>query len=81
MLENAGAVVVSPRERDWQKQEVIVDNDNPRANGKATYQEVNNKKKWGMPIRCRELRQNGELLLVQASHFIKVHTQTAKIHS
>ena len=31
MLENAGAVVVSPRERDWQKQEVIVDNDNPRA--------------------------------------------------
>ena len=50
MLENAGAVVVSPRERDWQKQEVIVDNDNPRANGKATYQEINNKKKWGAAI-------------------------------
>ena len=50
MLENAGAIVVSPRERDWQKQEVIVDNDNPRANGKATYQEVNNKKKWGNAI-------------------------------
>lgn len=50
MLENAGAVVVSPRERNWQKQEVIVDNDNPRANGKATYQEVNNKKKWGAAI-------------------------------
>lgn len=28
MLQNAGAVVFSPRERDWQKHEVIVDNDN-----------------------------------------------------
>lgn len=28
MLENAGANVFSPRERDWQKHEVIVDNDN-----------------------------------------------------
>ena len=27
MLENAGAVVFTPRERDWQRQEVIVDND------------------------------------------------------
>lgn len=27
MLENAGAVVFTPRERDWQKEEVIVDND------------------------------------------------------
>lgn len=27
MLENAGAVVFSPRERDWQKQEIIIDND------------------------------------------------------
>ena len=29
MLENAGAVVFTPRERDWQRQEVIVDNDDP----------------------------------------------------
>lgn len=28
MLENAGAIVFTPRERDWQKHEVIVDNDN-----------------------------------------------------
>ena len=28
MLENAGAYVFTPRERDWQKNEVIVDNDN-----------------------------------------------------
>lgn len=27
MLENAGAIVWSPRERDWQRNEVIVDND------------------------------------------------------
>lgn len=29
MLERAGAVVFSPRERDWQKNEKIVDNDSP----------------------------------------------------
>lgn len=29
MLENAGAVVFTPRERDWQTNEVIVDNDTP----------------------------------------------------
>ena len=29
MLENAGAVVFTPRERDWQKEELIVDNDDP----------------------------------------------------
>lgn len=27
MLQNAGAIVFTPRERDWQKQEIIVDND------------------------------------------------------
>lgn len=30
MLENAGAVVFSPRERDWQRHEAIVDNDDGR---------------------------------------------------
>ncbi|WP_028896040.1 fibronectin type III domain-containing protein [Prevotella sp. HUN102] len=42
MLENAGAVVISPRERDWQKNEVIVDNDN----GSNYYSETNDKKSW-----------------------------------
>ena len=46
MLENAGAIVISPRERNWQKQEVIVDNDNPKSSANAVYQEVNDKKKW-----------------------------------
>ena len=36
MLQNAGAVVFSPRERDWQKHEVIVDND-VRGNGYVEY--------------------------------------------
>ena len=42
MLENAGAVVYTPRERDWQRHEVIVDND-----GNSIYQEVKSRKaKW-----------------------------------
>ncbi len=42
MLENAGAVVFTPRERDWQKQEVIVDNDGSKRN----YIEVTARGKW-----------------------------------
>lgn len=38
MLQNAGAVVFTPRERDWQANEVIVDNDQPSHNG--TYLET-----------------------------------------
>ena len=33
MLENSGAIVFSPRERSWQSEEIIVDNDAPAANG------------------------------------------------
>lgn len=40
MLENAGAVVFTPRERDWQKNEVIVDN------GDRGYVEDNGKETW-----------------------------------
>lgn len=42
MLENAGANVFTPRERDTQKNEVIVDNDNPRSG--SLYIEVKSKK-------------------------------------
>lgn len=43
MLENAGAIVFTPRERDWQRNEVIVDNDMPG----SIYHEENSKKgKW-----------------------------------
>ncbi len=34
MLENAGACVFTPRERDWQKKEIIVDNDRSLPGGK-----------------------------------------------
>jgi len=44
MLENAGAVVYSPRERDWQKNEVIVDNDTPEQGGR--YEERSKSNGW-----------------------------------
>ena len=44
MLENAGAVVFTPRERDTQINEVIVDNDHPNHNG--IYQEENGTNEW-----------------------------------
>ena len=42
MLENAGAVVFTPRERDWQKEEIIIDNDGDPNN----YIEVTARDKW-----------------------------------
>ena len=42
MLQNAGAVVCTPRERDWQKNEVIVDNDRPG----NSYKEANGAHSW-----------------------------------
>src|SRR5574344_1935983 len=33
MLENAGAIIYSPRERDWQTHEAVVDNDAPSHSG------------------------------------------------
>ena len=42
MLENAGAIVYTPRERDWQRNEVIVDNDtHPQG---CIYQEIKSQK-------------------------------------
>lgn len=44
MLENAGANVFTPRERDWQSNEIIVDNDNnPQL---PYYTEINLSKTW-----------------------------------
>lgn len=44
MLENAGANVLLPRERDTQSHEIIVDNDNNT--GQSIYRETNGKEKW-----------------------------------
>ncbi|MBP5380185.1 MAG: hypothetical protein J6Y39_00425 [Bacteroidaceae bacterium] len=45
MLENAGACVFTPRERDWQREEVIVDNDIDNRHG--VYTETNGTYEWG----------------------------------
>lgn len=42
MLQNAGAVVFTPRERDWQRNEFIVDNDTPESG----YAEANGSHSW-----------------------------------
>ena len=44
MLENAGAVVFTPRERDWQRHEVIVDND--QTHSLVSYRERNYRHGW-----------------------------------
>ena len=44
MLENAGATVFTPRERDWQKNETVVDNDDKTK--LPYYTEINVNRKW-----------------------------------
>ena len=44
MLEKAGAVVFTPRERDWQKNEVVIDNDDN--NKYRQYYETNDDNVW-----------------------------------
>lgn len=48
MLENAGAIVFSPRERDWQRHEVIVDNDGSNS---SLYYETQEHNHW---MRCMD---------------------------
>ena len=46
MLENAGATVFMPRERDTQRNEVIIDNDNNISQRKSVYQETSGDERW-----------------------------------
>lgn len=46
MLEQAGANVLIPRERDWSSFEAIVDNDGNSFQPKAKYSEYNGKESW-----------------------------------
>ena len=46
MLENAGAVVFTPRERDWQRHEVIVDNDDSHTSFPLHYTEQSLRNNW-----------------------------------
>ncbi len=48
MLQNAGAVVFTPRERDWQRNEFIVDNDTPESG----YSETNGHNEWQNTASC-----------------------------
>ena len=57
MLENAGAVVFTPRERDWQRHEVIVDNDDH--NSIVTYREINHKEIWTDAPNCGFAQHTG----------------------
>ena len=57
MLENAGAIVWSPRERDWQKNEVIIDNDGRYPAN--YYNERNGSHPWGTTPRPGYARHAG----------------------
>jgi len=46
MLENAGATVFIPRERDVQRNEIIIDNDNILSEGNSAYKEIYGDEKW-----------------------------------
>lgn len=46
MLEKAGAIVFSPRERDWQKMEYIVDPDGGLQSKPSNYKEYSERDKW-----------------------------------
>lgn len=46
MLENAGANVLLPRERDLQKNELIADNDRPKADRRTRYLETSGREPW-----------------------------------
>ena len=50
MLQNAGAIVFTPRERDWQTNEVVIDNDTPVTDG-YYIEHVSNKSRhmWASP--------------------------------
>lgn len=46
MLENAGATVFTPRERDWQSEEIVVDNDKGASSDGSLYSEHSDNDPW-----------------------------------
>lgn len=82
MLENAGAIVYTPRERDTQKNEIIVDEDTPNA---SIYLEVESKKaRWSTsPVKGfaqkKAIYKDGENPFVAgASRFIQTEKKKKK---
>ena len=82
MLERAGAIVWTPRERCWMREEVIVDNDNPTANG--LYTESNGQKEWRTAgkgfAKLREVYLDGQNPHEEGSSRF-VETQSGKRHT
>ena len=83
MLQNAGAVVFTPRERDWQKQEIIIDND-AILDG-SRYEERVSKFHWQFGgtgfAHTREGYENGENPFRMGTYQITEATQNRKMTS
>ncbi len=62
MLENAGAVVFTPRERDWQTAEYIVDNDHGLGTSENCYKEYAEGDQWTAAPRKGFRAHEGEYL-------------------
>ncbi|MBP1618029.1 MAG: hypothetical protein H6Q14_1856 [Bacteroidetes bacterium] len=80
MLENAGANVLLPRERDYHREEVIVDNDASRYG--SIYREINNAESWSQGSGCgfaekKNFYLNGENPFSEGS-FRQTRTTTKK---
>ena len=82
MLENAGAIVYTPRERDWQRNEVIVDNDiHPQG---CIYQEIKSRKgKWKTAptpafAQKRLIYRDGQILLKKVQPALPPPRKTGK---
>ena len=82
MLEKAGAIVFTPRERDWQKNEVIVDNDN-----RSNYKEESLKKKWeststpGFALHYGSYRDGENPFTAGTARQVKARKRKSKISS
>ena len=70
MLENAGAIVMTPRERDANPYEVVVDNDGALA-ATSTYREQNGSRPWQTG--------HGKGFAYTKKQTSKTHSQTAPI--
>lgn len=83
MLQNAGAIVFTPRERDWQKQEIIIDND--AIMDGSRYEERVSKFHWQYGgtgfAHTREGYENGENPFRMGTFQITEATQSAKTTS
>ena len=83
MLQNAGAVVFTPRERDWQKQEIIIDND--VINDGSRYEERVSKYHWQYGgkgfANNQEGYENGENPFQKGTYQVTEATQSLKTTS